>query len=61
MKLRGGTAHFENETGRWLGMEQEERACRECSVDEIEDTCHWMISSPAWNHCVCVCVCVCVC
>ena len=29
---------------------REERVCRECSVDEIEDTCHWMISCPAWSN-----------
>ena len=40
----------EVETGRWRGVEREERVCRECSVDEIEDTCHWMISCPAWSN-----------
>ena len=50
VKLRGGTAHFEVETGRWRGVEREERACRECSVDKIEDTCHRVISCPAWNN-----------
>ena len=50
VKLRGGTAHFEIETGRWRGLEREERVCRECSNGTIEDTCHWMMTCPTWGN-----------
>ena len=34
MMLRGGTAPFQIETGRWKGISQEERLCRECGRNE---------------------------
>ena len=38
MMLRGGTAPFQIETGRWKGVPREERVCRECGTnEEIED------------------------
>ena len=30
LKLRGGTATFQIEMGRWHGMKREERVCKEC-------------------------------
>ena len=36
MMLRGGTAPFQIETGRWKGISQEERLCRECERNEEE-------------------------
>ena len=35
MKLRGGTAAFQMEVGRWKGVAREERVCKECSSGEV--------------------------
>ena len=35
-KLRGGTAAFQIEVGRWKGV-REERLCKECSSGEVKD------------------------
>ena len=40
VKLRGGTAELEIETGRWHGLRREERICKNCSGGEIEDAGH---------------------
>ena len=42
LKLRGGTAAFQIEMGRWHGMKREERVCKECDSGEVEDVCHCM-------------------
>ena len=39
MKLRGGTAAFQIEVGRWKGVVREERLCKECNSGEVEDAC----------------------
>ena len=50
MMLRGGTAPFQIETGRWKGISQEERLCRECERnEEREDYNHWMLRCPRWE------------
>ena len=49
MKLRGGTAHFHMETGRWRGVPREERFCKECPSGDIEDVGHWLLHSDAWQ------------
>ena len=41
MKLRGGTAAFQVEVGRWRGVKRDERICKECQSGEVEDVCHW--------------------
>ena len=50
IKLRGGTAAFQVEVGRWRGVKREERICKECQSGEIEDVCHWLLQCPAWDH-----------
>ena len=50
IKLRGGTAAFQIEVGRWQGVERKERACKECQSEEVEDVCHWLLRCPAWDH-----------
>ena len=40
LKLRGGTAAFQIEMGRWHGLKREERVCKECYSGEVEDVCH---------------------
>ena len=50
MKLRGGTAHFQVETGRWQGVAREDRVCRECDDGMIEDVHHWLLSCPEWSN-----------
>ena len=50
LKLRGGTAAFQIEMGRWHGMKREERVCKECDIGEVEDVCHWLLQCSAWDH-----------
>ena len=50
VKLRGGTAPFQIEMGRWQGVERERRICKECESEEIEDVCHWLLQCPTWEH-----------
>ena len=50
LKLRGGTAAFQIEMGRWHGMKREERVCKECDSGEVEDVCHWLLQCSAWDH-----------
>ena len=38
MKLRGGTAGFQIETGRWRGVTRQES--KECDSGEVEDVEH---------------------
>ena len=40
MMLRGGSAPLQIETGRWKGVPREERLCRECGMNEVEDCDH---------------------
>ena len=41
--LRGGSAPLQIETGRWKGVPREERFCRECGMNEVEDCDHWLL------------------
>ena len=50
MMLRGGTAMFQMEMGRWHGLKREERVCKECDSGEVEDVCHWLLQCSAWGH-----------
>ena len=36
MQLRGGTAQFQVETGRWQGVAREDQVCQECDDCVIE-------------------------
>ena len=49
LKLRGGTAAFQIEMGKWHGLKREERVCKECGSGEVEDVCHWLLQYSAWN------------
>ena len=49
MKLRGGTAHFHIETGRWRGVPREELFREECPSGDIEDVGHWLLHCDAWQ------------
>ena len=49
MKLRGGTAGFEIETGRWRGVVREERVCKLCDSSEVEDVGHRLMRCEAWG------------
>ena len=50
INLRGGTAAFQIEVGRWQGVERKERTCKECQSGEVVDVCHWLLQCPAWDH-----------
>ena len=39
-KLRGGTVELRIETGRWRGLERQERICKCCESGEVEDVEH---------------------
>ena len=48
--LRGGTAPLMIESGRWRGLLREERRCRECQLEKIEDALHcWSVMHGAQN------------
>ena len=49
MMLRGGTAPFQIETGRWKGVPRAERLCKECGSNEVEDCNHWLLCCPRWE------------
>ena len=42
-KLRGGTAGLEVETGRWRGVSREERVCKNCQSEKVEDVEHLLM------------------
>ena len=44
IKLRGGMAAFQIETGRWRGVVREDRVCKECGKGEVEDVEHWLLN-----------------
>ena len=48
-KLRGGTAQLRIETGRWKGEGREERKCKECSGQEVEDAKHFLLKCARWQ------------
>ena len=50
IKLRGGTAAFPIEMGRWQGVERNKRTCKECQSEEVEDVCHWLLQCPACGY-----------
>ena len=49
-KLRGGTAALRIETGRWSGLKREERSCRQCTVEEVEDEEHFLLRCEGWRQ-----------
>ena len=49
MKLRGSTAGFEIETGRWRGVAKEESVCKLCDSGEVEDVGYWLMRCEAWR------------
>ena len=49
MMLRGGTAPLMIETGRWRGLQREERMCWECQSGKVEDVAHWLLECDAWG------------
>ena len=48
-KLRGGTAQLRIETGRWKEEGREERKCKECSGQEVEDAKHFLLKCARWQ------------
>ena len=48
MKLRGGTAAFQIEVGRWRGVKRRESMQRQSG--DVEDVCHWLMQCPLWDH-----------
>ena len=49
-KLRGRTAALRIETGRWSGIKREERSCRQCTVEEVEDEEHCLLRCEGWRQ-----------
>ena len=50
LKLRGGIAAFEIETGRWHEVSREDRVCKECGSGEVENVSHWLLRCAAWEE-----------
>ena len=50
LKLRGGTAVFQVELGRWHGVRREDRMYKECNSGEVEDVVHWLVRCPLWRR-----------
>ena len=44
--LRGGTNRLRIETGRWVGEREEERVCKVCLSNEVEDETHFLLACP---------------
>ena len=42
-KLRGRTAELRVETGRWCGLKRDERLCKQCTKQEVEDEEHFLL------------------
>ena len=42
-QLRGGTAELKVETGRWIGLEREDRICGQCGLREVENVEHFVL------------------
>ena len=49
-KLRGGTAPLKMETGRWGGLKREERLCKQCKLEEVEDEDHFLLRCEGWTQ-----------
>ena len=50
-KLRGGgTAELRVETGRWSGLQREERICKQCTLGEVEDEVHFVLRCEALSE-----------
>ena len=49
MILRGSTAGFQIETGRWREVTRQETICKECDSGEVEDVEHWLMRCEAWK------------
>ena len=43
MMAKGGTAELGIEIGRWHGLRREDRVCKECGNEEVEDTDHFVM------------------
>ncbi len=43
MKLRGETAELRIETGRWCGLRKDERICRMCDKNKVENVEHFLL------------------
>ena len=46
--MRGGTNKLRIETGRWRGEKREERVCRVCLCEEVEDEKHFILACPMY-------------
>ena len=49
-KLRGETVALRIETGRWNGLKREERSCKQCTVEEVEDEEHFLLRCEGWRQ-----------
>jgi hypothetical protein len=50
VQCRGGVAKLRVETGRWIGLQREERVCEFCESGEVEDEIHMMTSCSKWKE-----------
>ena len=48
IKLRGATAPL-IEMGRCQGVGREERECKQCNSDKMDDVCHWRVECDVFD------------
>ena len=48
--LRGGIPALRIKAGRWSVLKKEERSCRRCTVEEVEDEEHFLLKCEVWRQ-----------
>ena len=48
--LMGEPAPLRMETGRWGGLKREDRLCKQCKLEEVEDEEHFMLRCEGWTQ-----------
>ena len=46
--LRGGTNYLRIERGRWVGEREDERVCKVCLCEDVEDEKHFLLACPMY-------------
>jgi hypothetical protein len=49
VEWRGGVAKLRVETGRWVGLQREQRVCEYCNSGEVEEEVHMMTRCSKWR------------
>ena len=49
-EAEGETVPLRMETGRWGSLKREERLCKQCKLEEIEDEEHFLLRCEGWTQ-----------